>query len=391
MGYTIKLKIDKTDLRQDGSGALFFQVIINRKKKRFGLDLAWPPNKFVDDQGCLPRFRGDTLADDYNLIISKERARASDIFVVYRLREKPLDIYVFEKEYKSKLSKDDFIAYMAEKSKERLTKNVISALTYDQEQSTINKLKEFSDVIPFSLFHATWGYEYNAFLSKEKNNGQNTLWSEAKRIKTYLTLAKEDGIEFIDPYARVSIRQVEGRFEALDKDQFKQLWDYYNSASIPPVHKVILRGFLFSCCTGLRIGDLRELNRDNFKDDKMSLTPEKTERYGTKINKAPLNAMAIIMLRDEMNNSGYQLFNKYSEGYGNLMLKQICKDINIDHEVHYHIARSTFASLYDQAGGNTRTLMKFMGIRQLKTVMRYIQTNKKVMADDIKKLNESLA
>jgi hypothetical protein len=109
-----------------------------------------------------------------------------------------------------------------------MEQGVISDLTYKQEKTTLTKLIAFQDVIPFNSLHSEWGQEFDLFLRKNYNNGQNTLWSEKKRIKTYLTMAVNEGISFIDPYKKFKVPQKKSRFKASSKSQFKKLWDFYH-------------------------------------------------------------------------------------------------------------------------------------------------------------------
>lgn len=381
------------DVRKDGTCGIYLQVIINRKKVDIGLDLHWPPGKFIENGGCKPRYKNDAEVADYNLIIGNARTKSNEILLFYRVRDLPIDIDIFKREYLSNMNKSNFIEYMRQKSFDRWSKGIISDSTYAQEKTTIVKLTAFSSIIPFNSFHAQWGQEFDLFLRKAPyNNGQNTLWSEKKRVKTYLSMATNDGIAYIDPYKKFKVPQKKSRFKALSKNQFKKLWEFYQSSDIEPEQKVILRRFLFSCCTGLRIGDLRMLTVDNFKNGKMTLDPKKTKKYGTHIDSVPLNEMAMQLLAEEIKVAGNKLFFKYTEQYGNRMLKKIAlhEKVAIDHSIHNHIGRSTFASLYDQAGGNHRSLMEYMGLTKMDTLMKYVQTNKEVIAEGIDKMNEAL-
>lgn len=378
----------RRDVRKDGTCGIYLQVIINRRKLDLGLDLQWPPAKFIDDVGCKPRSKNDKECDDYNTIIGKARTKANDIFLFYRLRDLPLDIDIFKREFHSNMNKNNFIEYYKQKSFERWTKGLIKDVTYKQEKSTLTKLTDFANVLPFNAFHAQWGQEFDTFLQRKYNNGQNTLWSERKRIKTYLSLAAQEGIAFIDPYKKFKVPQKKSRFKALSHSEFKKLLDYYISSEIRFEQKIVLRRFLFGCCTGLRISDLRSLTINNFKNGEMTITPQKTKKHGTSIEAVPLNSLAIALLEQEKNGSkGDKLFFAYTEQYSNRVLRKIASVLNLDRDIHHHIGRSTFASLYDQAGGNHRSLMELMGLTKMDTLMKYVHTNKEVIRDGIDKMN----
>ncbi|MBA4055280.1 MAG: hypothetical protein C0490_11250, partial [Marivirga sp.] len=96
-------------------------------------------------------------------------------------------------------------------------------------------------------------------------------------------------IDFINPYNFFKTSTEESELEPLTKDELRTLTDYYfgetiNDKVINEKETIVLRRFLFSCCTALRISDLKKLTLDNFTPDgKMTLKPHKTERYGTKV------------------------------------------------------------------------------------------------------------
>lgn len=399
---SVKLKIYRRDVRKDGTCGVYLQVLINRRKLDIGLDIKWPPNKFDETVGCKPRpmkTKADKLEEKQtvnalNIIIGNAKTKANDIFLFYHVRDLPIDVDIFRREFHSNMNKNDFVTFFKQKSHHRWNKGLISDNTYKQEKSTLAKLIKFGETIPFNSFHAEWGQEFDLFLRKTYGNEQNTLWSEKKRIRTYLNMAAADGIAFIDPYKRFKVPQKKSRFKALSKTQFNTLLDFYDSKHIDSIQKVVLRRFLFSCSTGLRIGDLRHLTTDNFKDGKMTLDPRKTKRYATQIDAVPLNAMAIRFLEEEKDFTRCaRIFFSPTEQYGNRVLKEIAKHdkVKLEHNIHNHIGRSTFASLYDQAGGNHRSLMEYMGLTKVETLMKYVQTNKEVIADGIEKMNSSLS
>lgn len=209
---------------------------------------------------------------------------------------------------------------------------------------------------------------------------------------------KIDEIEFTNPYNFFKTATEESELEPLTKQELAILTNYYfgeriNDKVISFKEKIVLRRFLFSCSTALRISDLKTLTLDNFTPDgKMSLKPHKTGKYGTKVINKPLNDLALVLLGDEISErTDRRLFHRYNEQYSNELLKQIAKEININRRIYHHVGRATFASLYDQAGGNHRSLMEYMGLKKMNTLMRYVKTNEKVIADAIGKMNESMS
>jgi integrase/recombinase XerD len=417
MGYSFKLKIDKSYVRKDGNSAVYFQVIINRKKDRIGLNISWPASKFSLVDGCLPRSKDDQDAAVNNVVINDARNKANEIRKQYLLKGQFLTLEGFLREYKSDLNKNDFIAYMEKKSFNRWNERDISDETYSKEKVVLNHLKQFRDIIPFTDFTSKWANEWDKFLKKKFKNDDNTRWGKHKIVMTYLALARdEDKISFDDPYSRFNNQLVESSWGPLELSELQKLIEHYIEWKEQPLkilHKngvhqednrqgftyteiCILRKFLFACNTSLRISDLQKLDEDLFKDFNMSITPHKTERWGTKIDALPINDVAKMLLEDEISevekvrkatDKTLRIFERYVDQYCNRMLKRIAKKVGIEKNLHMHVARYTFGSIMDQAGANHTALMKLMGIRKRDTLEKYVKTNKAIIANDVAKMS----
>jgi hypothetical protein len=419
MGYSAKIKIDTAYKRTDGTCAIFMQILIDRKKSRIQLGICWPPEKFSERDYCKPRTRKDPDADEYNIIISNALAKANTIRKDYLLRGIHLTIETFLKEFRTDLNKNDFIQYFAQKSFERWNTGKITNETYEKEKGTLRKLQKFYTVLPFHEFNIDWPEDFDRRLKRDINTNIreevrkkeisiNGRWPRHKHVKVYLNIASnKDNIKFTDPYTKFKNQLQDGSWKPLELGQFKTLLEQYiawKDNPLPMLYKlkdmrkgltksevIVLRRFLFSCNSALRISDLQELDVTMFNKGQMTIVPKKTERYGTKIESVPLNDIARMLLDDEIESSpSGRVFNRYTDQGSNKILKRIASKLNLDINLHNHVARFTFGSLMDQAGANHTALMKFMGLRKRATLEKYIKTDKKVMNKDLNKMNELL-
>lgn len=393
MGFSAKIKIDSKRPRQDGTAAIFLQIIIDRRKSVIALEIAWPVNKFSARDWCRARWKDDRDVEEYNIIITNALTKANEIHKQYLVRGQHYTLDSFLKDYRTNLNKDNFIEYIDQRSNTRWSKGVIVYETRKKEKAVIAKLKEFCDVLPFYEFHTGWALEFDNFLRKKYNNSQNTRWSAHKIIKTYLNIAEDqDKIVFTDPYKKFSAKLGESSWGPLSLDEHKSLIDLYYSDKLNGPERIVLRRFLFSCNSALRIGDLvKNLHRSTFKDGKMTIEPLKTERHGTKIREVPLNDIALEMLKDEKADKvGDQLFDRYTGQAGNKLLKDLAKKTEpaLVKNLHNHVARYTFASLMDQAGANHTALMSYMGLKKRETLAKYVKTNRQVIQEGIDKMND---
>lgn len=172
---------------------------------------------------------------------------------------------------------------------------------------------------------------------------------------------------------------------------------------------VVLRKFLFSCNSALRISDMQKLDEDLFNDGQMSLTPYKTEEYGTKINAVPLTQVGQMLLVDEIKfvkaqmsdtpyiqiqrqrNTIVRIFETYTEQACNRYLKRIAYKAKLPVNLHMHVGRYTFGTLSDEAGANHTALMKQMGIRKRETLEKYVKVTKKSISSNVVNLDALLA
>ncbi|UOQ66797.1 site-specific integrase [Hymenobacter volaticus] len=289
MHYSAAIKL-RRPARQDGTCQILLQVVIRRKPHPLGLGIAWWPELFDEKKGLCLTFQpkkgrlpgyeqvlstaiawaGGTIeyleekAKDTNLIIGKARSKANDVFVNLRLTEQPVTSETFLLDYNTEASKKDFVAYMEAKISERFRKGKghregITDITRKNHTSTLNCLRKFRTSIPFYSINAKLVDDFHAYLLKHLK-GINTRWGRHKDIKAYLALARKDRVRFEDPYVHFKNKSVEGNWKPLKPAELHKLKVYYTQLPVGSARRRILQRFLFSCCSSLRLGDLKNLH-----------------------------------------------------------------------------------------------------------------------------------
>jgi hypothetical protein len=456
MGYSAKIKIDSKRPKKDKTCMIFLQVIINRQKVKLDLGISWPANKFHVSDYCRPRHRNDEDVEEYNVIIRNALSKANSIHKRSLLRELPLTLQTFVKDFRSNLNKSDFIKYFEQQSFRRYNKGIIKKHTYKLECTVLRKLKLFvwyqdpenknrpepegeitTSILPFNEFNNEFAREFDLFLKRQKC-AHNTRWGYHKIVITYLNMAGDpkgaDKIVFDNPYEKFKNKTVESSRGPLDAAQLKRLIDFYQEWKINPLpiltsqdyskrdksgilddrngltgrEVVVLRKFLFSCNSSLRISDLQKLDESQFINGEMSITPHKTEVYGTKIKSVPLNQIARMLLDDEiafvkmqMSDKPYikiqrtkdtivRIFQTYTDQACNRYLKRIALKADLNVHLHMHVGRYTFGTLSDEAGANHTALMKQMGIRKRETLEKYVKTTATSITSNVENFNSLL-
>jgi site-specific recombinase XerD len=131
---------------------------------------------------------------------------------------------------------------------------------------------------------------------------------------------------------------------------------------------LILRQFLFTCFTSLRISDVKKIGKSNIINNELVFIPHKN-RKRNKILRIPLTEMAKKFLVD---NDIEELFKEYAEQYCNRVLKDIASELEIKKKLTNHVGRHTFATMFLESGGSVEVLQQIMGHSKIQTTMIYV-------------------
>lgn len=371
-----KIVFNKQRIRQDGTALLYLRVIIDSQKKDIDLKIYWSADRFDLKNGrCLPTKKDDDRYKDINIILADCEARATEIFVQYRLRRLGLSLSIFLKEYHSNLDRNDFLAYFEHKIYQRLRENEINEESVRTQLVTLHHLRAWKKELPFHELTNRTAQAFDTYLlTKTTCKSINARWGQHKNFKTYLNQArKKDQIQFIHPYETFSAKTEAGRFQPLTKDQFIQLYEYYQEPLIHPTHKRVLRAFLFACFTGMRHSDLRKVTLDWLDGEFLEFEPYKTRRFGTKV-RMPLTKEAMEMLADELEDTPHhKLFQTYAEQTYNIAIDEIGQLLEIKMKLCFQIARETFATLYMEHDGKLEVLASMMGHKTTQMSEKYVK------------------
>jgi integrase len=394
MNASIKAWINRQRVGKDGLATVYLRVVIDRLKKEIKLDVRWPVAFFDDDTGlCKPRSADDRDCHDANIIIRREVSKCNEIFRYYRLADLPLTMARFLKDYENNLSKSSFIQYMEAKINSRHAAREITGVTKARHIATLNKLKAYNNDLRFADFSETWCADFDKFLkrnikSQKTKASQNSRWAHHKTVKTYMHCAEKDLVKFVYPYQWFSLGMVEGNWKAIFEKDVVTLYNYYLDKKCPAHHRQILRAFLFSCMTGLRISDIKRITKANVMEGMLIFVPYKT-RKNNSMMKIPLNRMAAKLMADAINEDLQdQVFNNFAEQYANRELKEIATMLGITANLHWHVGRHTFISLYYAKTKDLLATKEFAGHKNIKQTMVYTHQNPEEIREKMKAMDD---
>ena len=399
--FNKKVFLKSSYTKKDGTCPLYIYVSIDSDFDRIPLKLSWPADCF--DKSCgklLPRSKEDTDKSDYQLIIDSEITKVNEIFKEYRLSGKILTIGKFLEEYNSYTSRKDFLSFFLTDANERYKRKKIERGTRNGQVATLNSLRQFwqqeqnrgkkknaviSSQLPFNLITPNLLENFRAWLKSDKKNIPTTVENHMKNVRTYVKRALADGNVFDDPFKIIKVTKPETWPDVLTQDQLSLLVDLFKATSNDSWH-LVLRHFLFSCFTGLRISDAKAVSHENIQDNWLVIMPKKTIGKQKTI-RVPLHPLA----QDLIVSSVGRLFDTFSEQYTNRLLTRIGQAAGIDFKVKTHTARHTFGTLFIELGGDVVTLKEYMGHRDIGTTMKYIHISEKRKREKINVFDQLFA
>ncbi|MEN8251445.1 MAG: site-specific integrase [Bacteroidota bacterium] len=170
---------------------------------------------------------------------------------------------------------------------------------------------------------------------------------------------------FIDP-----IRVPESSREYLTIEEIQRIND------VDFHHDVVKRGFLFSCFTGLRYGDIASLKWSqiqevDFNGSGKSFAIHKRQAKTGNINHIPLNETALKLIGDRQANEALVFNLKFNVVHIRRLLQKLLDAAKISKKITFHCARHTYAVLLLANGANLMTVKELLGHRDIKSTQIY--------------------
>ena len=246
----------------------------------------------------------------------------------------------------------------------------------DKLDAIIIQLTNFAnkkDII-FEQINERWMENFKSFLlnKAETNHGNRFKTNTASRyfdkVKFLVHQAFRDGIILQNPALHVkSIREVRTHREFLELSELKTLIKSKGWKKEP-----ILRGFVFSCYTGLRFSDVENLmwNQIIHTEENgyhIDFTHQKTKEFerlyiATHVHKLIADAREP---HDKKVFTGLKISDKTK-------IKEWIKDCGIKKHITYHASRHTNATLLLANNADLYTVSQILGHRDIKTTQIYL-------------------
>ncbi|KAB8156125.1 tyrosine-type recombinase/integrase [Kordia sp. TARA_039_SRF] len=356
--------------RNDGTYAIYLQLRLGKRKllntglyvKREEFDAV----KQRVNKKC-------AFYKDYNLILEDLLSKVTNIQVAYRLSNHIFTLEELVEDLENPMARTNFVAFY--KNELENQKQLLKHSTYKQQKATLSKLEKYMPVVFFHEIDENWLKKFVGYLKSKLKNKENTINGTLKNIKKYVHIANSRGIQTPISYDKIKVPSFKSKPIFLHKKSIDKLKKYLDSEFVNETHRNVLRRFLFSCYTGLRISDNKRMTRENILENYLIFTAEKTN----KLQRILLNETAKSMI----NKKGPLFDDNYTPEYINRALKEIAKICGIKERLTFHVSRHTFATQYILAGGNVTKLQKLLAHSNIRETMIYVHIVDDLLEDDI--------
>lgn len=228
-------------------------------------------------------------------------------------------------------------------------------------RSTLFHLKNFTNGEPLRFMDITpqWLEELKAYLLSQV--APNTARGYYAAVRGTLKKAVKEGIIPSDPSEKVE--NIRGR------DTYRPYLTHEELTTLARTacpDEEVKRAFLFSCYTGLRLGDVRSLTWLQVHSETLELVQQKTKEPMY----LPLSSTAQKLLGGR-GKPEEPIFSIPSDSHLSVIMKTWSAQAGITKKVTFHTARHTFATLALTSGAEIYTVSKLLGHSRLETTQVY--------------------
>ncbi len=352
-----------------GLNKLYLRFLDGTRKKDHFFGIRWDSTKFDKiNELLLPRYPNDPDCEMHNHTIKEIKGRLNKLSIDSYVKNRGYLIEDYVNVINNKNHFTDFPTFMKTQIREIQIKGIISYDTWRKQKSVLTKIQEFfGEEFPMSDITVERIEEFEA-ACRSKGLMRNSITSYHKVFAKYIRIAQEKGLIESNPYDRLKYRFVNGQRIVLTQNEVKKLYSAFINAELPVIEHEVLRRFLFSCLTGLRISDTHKITDQNIDGNNIIFQPHKTKKTGKTI-KIPLPEHAKKLIEER---KGF-LFVEFTDQAINRILKRIAMLVGVNPELSYHSARDTFGTIFIELGGDIKSLCDLMGHSSTKVTEIYLK------------------
>ena len=345
-------------LMASGVTSLYLDVYHNGKRTYEYLKLYLTPEKTKQDK-----------------IRNKETLTLAETIKSKRIVELMSGTYGFGAKKKRVLLSEFIESVIKEKGKE-LSKSTLLGWCASVRQ--MKKYEHRYESIFLDEIDVEWVNGLSQYLSN--NNKQNTANLYFSKFITAMHEANKKGLisnNIICCSKKISRIEVQRDFLLIEELQ--------RLIEAPCCDENVKNAFLFSCFTGLRVSDIRQIKWDDvFSDGETNRIAVRQKKTKELIYVDISDRAHSFMVR---NDSEY-VFPLPCQQKVNIVIDVWCLSVGIRKKITFHSARHTFACLLIDIGEDLYTVSKLLGHKKITTTQIYAKVVDKKRKNAIKKLGD---
>lgn len=357
--------IQRTEVtRKNGTCSLYLYANINGVKKYF-----------TTGKSILPKHWNQTtqkvsancnnfveIQDAIDLYLSRAREFAARA----NLEKQTIELDAFERMLRGEVyDQTDFLAFMEHDIKNNCSK--YSKGTIANYNVQLAKLRGFRKKLLFQQINPFFWREYESYLIGLGNN-PNTIHKAFKTLKVFINRALEQGLIQVNPLSKVRVEKNEGSMQFLTMEELGRLEKLYKGFMTPELKRT-LQYFLFSCYTGLRFSDIKELKHKHLFLGEESYLEKIMYKTNMKV-RIPLIEQALKLIPSKAISELF-VFQVYCNQVTNRHLKNVMKLAGINKSISFHCARHTFATITLGLSNDIAAVSKLLGHTKIETTQIY--------------------
>lgn len=214
------------------------------------------------------------------------------------------------------------------------------------------------------------------YLQISQNTASNIF---ARVVSTLNRAASEDVIQYSPASGVEGIPNIESKRCYLNEDELQLLMD------TPCMNQVSRRAFFFSCFTGLRYSDIRNLSWDNIEKTPEGYCIAITMQKTSTLIYQHISEQASLFLGERTEGKVFK--GLLQDCSVNDHLDKWAKKAGLTKKVTFHVARHTFATLLLKHKTDLYTVSKLLGHRKITTTQIYAKIVDETKIEAVNSLN----
>jgi integrase len=378
MSYTIKVKPRKDHIKKNGTSALYLWVTIDRRTKKYSLGHYIDPQKWDFEK---EKLKGTRPIDyEFNDFINDSKNKAERLLLTMQRKGQKPTLELFEKAYTNQSDLGDFYQF----AETYIDKGNFSSGYIRLLKGEISKLKKFKDPLFFSDIDHSFVMDYEHYMFNTLENKTNTVTKTLKKIKAIINEAmrRDETLYSKSPFQNYRMKSEPTHRESLTFDELKYLFSLRGTFT-NTVNKV-LEYFLFSCYTGLRFTDVKNLRYSNIQDNHVKVIMHKTKDLVS----IPLLKKAKELIPEPTSPIDLEIFSTLSNQKTNEYLKIAIAGAGINRNFTFHCARHTFAMHALNSGIPMEVVQKVLGQKMVRSTQIYAKMQEKTVDQEMRKMEQ---